>query len=391
MHLIKNSFEFIIVPLMNIINISLEMGTFPEKLKLAKIIPIFKAADSGLYKNYRPISLLFNFTKFFEKVMHNRLLEFAQRFEILYYYQFRFRKNHSTELALIHLVDKIASSIDQNKVITGVFLDLSKAFDTIDHQILFYKLERYGIRGVALEWIKNYFQNRKQFVQYNNVSSSTNTITCGVPQGSILGSLFFIFYINDLPNDLRVAELLLFADDTSIYYCHKDPISLINVLNDELRNVACWMKANKLSVNISKTNYVIFKSRNKKFHINTPLIFDGNPITQRKAVKFLGIEIDENLTWKTHISNVCKKISKSVGIIFRSRFYLSKKSKISLYYTLVYPYLTYCNTVWSSTYKTNLSRIFLLQKRIVRILTILKFVRILHHYSLDSKFLTSII
>ena len=178
-----------------------------------------------------------------------------------------------------------------------------------------------------------------------------------------------IFYINDLPNALRVAELLLFADDTTIYYYHKDPISLINVLNDKLRNVDCWMKANKLSVNISKTNYVIFKLRNKKFHINTPLTFDGNPITQRKALKFLGIDIDENLTWKTHISNVCKKISKSVGIIFRSRFYLSKKSKISLYSTLVYPYLTYCNTVWSSTYKNNLSRIFLLQKRIVRIMT----------------------
>ena len=230
---------------MNIINISLEMGIFPEKLKLTKIFPIFKAGDSGLYKNYRPISLLSNFSKFFEKVMHNRLLEFAQRFEILYYYQFGFRKNHPTELALIHLVDKIASSIDHNKVIAGVFLDLSKDFDTIDHQILFYKLERYGIRGVALHWIKSHFQNRKQFVQYNNVSSSTNTITCGVPQGSILWPLFFIFYINDLPNALRVAELL-FADDTSIYYCHKDSISLINVLNDELRNVNCWMKANKL-------------------------------------------------------------------------------------------------------------------------------------------------
>ena len=136
---------------------------------------------------------------------------------------------------------------DQNKVITGVFLDLSKAFDAIDHQILFYKLERYGIRGVALQWIMSYFENRKQFVQYNNVSSSVNTITCGVPQGSILGPLFFIFYINDLPNALRFAELLLFVDDTSIYYYHKDPKILINVLNDELRNVDCWMKANKLS------------------------------------------------------------------------------------------------------------------------------------------------
>ncbi len=175
-------------------------------------------------------------------MMYNRLSEFAQRFEILYCYQFGFRKNHSTDLAVIQLVDKIASCIDQNKVTAGVFLDLSKAFDTIDHQILFYKLERYGIRGVALQWIKSYFQNRKQFVQYNNVSSSTNIITCGVPQGSILGLLFFIFYIIDLPNAVRFAESL-FADDTSIYYSHTDGVSLISVLNNELSNADRWMNA----------------------------------------------------------------------------------------------------------------------------------------------------
>ena len=187
----------------------------------------------------------------------------------MYCFQFGFRRNHSTDLALIQLVNKIATCIDQNKVTAGVFLDLSKAFDTIDHQILFYKLERYGIRGVALQWIKSYFQNGKQFVQYNNVSSSANIITCGVPQGSILGPLFFIFYVNDLQNALRFTESLLFADDTRVNYSHTDPVSLISVFNNELSNVYRWMKSNKLSVNITKTNYVIFKSRNKKFYTDT--------------------------------------------------------------------------------------------------------------------------
>jgi hypothetical protein len=320
MILIKNSVEFIIVPLMNIISLSLETGVFPEKLKMAKVIPIFKADDPESFKNYRPISILSNFSKFFERVMHIRLSEFVQKYEILYCYQFGFRKNHSTDLALTHLVNKITSSIAEGGVTAGVFLDLSKAFDTINHQILYYKLERYVIRGVALQWIKSYFENRKKFVQYNNVSSSANTITCGVLQSSILGPLFFILYINDLPNALNITESLLFADDTSMYYSHTDPISLINVLNDELRNVDRWMKANKLSVNITKTNYIIFKSRNEKFCTDIPVIFDGKPLMQKKIVRFLGVHIDENLTWKSHISHVCKKISKSIGILFRSLF-----------------------------------------------------------------------
>jgi hypothetical protein len=170
-HLIKNYFEFIVDPLMQLINISLETGVFPDKLKMAKIIPIFKVDDPQLFKNYRPISLRTNFSKFYERVMPSRLFEFAERFEILCYNQFGFSKNHSTILALIHLINKISSSIDHREITAGVFLDLSKAFDTINHDILYLNFEHYGIRGVALEWIKSYIKNRTQFTQYNNVFS----------------------------------------------------------------------------------------------------------------------------------------------------------------------------------------------------------------------------
>ena len=188
-------------------------------------------------------------------------------------------------------------------------MDLSKAFDTIDRDILFTKLQHYGIRDAALQWIKSYFSYRYQFVQFNQTCSPMQTIKCGVPQGSILGPLFFILYINDLQNASELVELLLLADDTSIFYSHSNPNTLEFVLNNEIKNI-----------------------------------------------EFLGVYIDEHLTWKDHISYLCKQISKSIGILFRSRFYLSSNSKLTLYYSLIYPYITYWNSTWSSTYVTNLNR-----------------------------------
>jgi hypothetical protein len=164
----------------------------------------------------------------------------------LYSFQFGFRTKHSTNHALTHLVSKLATEIDQNKISIGVFLDLSKAFDTLNHSILFSKLENYGIRGVAVNWIKSYFHNRKQFIQYNNVTSSQLITQCGVPQCSILGPLLFILYINDLPNASRIVEPLLFTDDTSICYSHSDPVVLAAVLNEALQSIGSWMRQNKL-------------------------------------------------------------------------------------------------------------------------------------------------
>ena len=202
--------------------------------------------------------------------MHNQLVEFTNSQDIFYQLQFGFRKNHSTALSLIYLVNKIATSIDQSKITAVVFLDLCKAFDTLDHQILFDKLEHYGVRGLALQWIKSYFSNRTQFIQINDTRSSEEIISCGVPQGSILGPLFFILYINDLPKATSLAECLLFADDTTIFYSNSDPDHLASVMNSELTKISLWMKSNKLSVNIKKTNYVIFKAKQKSVHNELP-------------------------------------------------------------------------------------------------------------------------
>ena len=181
--ILKISIDVISSPLVEIINLSLSQGVFPDKLKIAKLIPVFNAGESKYFTNYRPISLLSNFSKIFERVMHNRILEFVHCMEILYSCHFGFRKGFSTALSLIHLVNSFASAVDRNEFTVGVFLNLSKAFDTLDHRILLAKLEHYGFRGLALEWIKSYLSNRSQYVLFNGICSDPCLIKCGVPQG----------------------------------------------------------------------------------------------------------------------------------------------------------------------------------------------------------------
>jgi hypothetical protein len=280
MHIIKKSFDIICQPLVNLINLSLATGIFPDKLKIAKVIPIYKMGDTDCFANYRPISLLPNFSKFFEKVMYNGLMELIEKHDILYSSQFGFREKHSTSLAITHLVNKITSAIDRKEITVGVFLDLAKALDTIDHDILLAKLDHYGMRGQALQWISSYFYCRKQYVQYKETFSSYHTIKCGVPQGSILGPLFFLLYINDISNASNLTESLIFADDTSVFYSHSDPNHLQYVMNNELHNFDLWLKSNKLSVNLKKNKYVIFKTSKKKINHNFLLHYENEILHQ---------------------------------------------------------------------------------------------------------------
>ena len=260
-------------------------------------------------------------------------------------------------------MNKVANAVDCQKYLAGIFLDLSKAFDTLKHEILLSKLEACGITGTAHQWITDYFRNRIQYVQIDDSKSDALRQICGVPQGSILGPFFFDLSACFSSNEL---EFILFADDTSIFFEHSDLDVLTSHLNDQLHNVSTWLKANKLSINVKKTKLMIFRPRQKTLPITRQIIIENNVLEQVDNTKFLGVYIDQHLTWKTHVNFIAAKISKSVGLLYKAKYYLPSKSLLTLYYALVYPYLTYCNLIWASAYVTNLERIYLLQKRAVR-------------------------
>ena len=216
--LLKQIIHPIASPLAHIFNLSISSGVCPKLLKIAKVTPIYKKDDPQQISNYRPISILPSISKILEKIIHNRLFTFVTTNNLLNPNQYGFRKKHSTDLAVVELYDKITNAMAQKQHVIGIFMDLSKAFDTLNHDILLYKLKTYGIRGTALSWFKDYLSNRQQFTSYNGVNSDFLSVKCGVPQGSILGPLLFLLYINDISEASNRLSYILFADDTNIFF-----------------------------------------------------------------------------------------------------------------------------------------------------------------------------
>jgi Reverse transcriptase (RNA-dependent DNA polymerase) len=367
--IVKSSISCIAEPMSRLINCSFDSGIFPEALKIGKVCPVFKNGDKSLYSNYRPISVLPSFSKIFEKAIHNRLTSFLKVGNILIDNQYGFRKNHSTNMAIIDLYDKISNAIDNNEFAITVFIDLAKAFDTLDHAILCDKLYYCGIRGIALDLFKSYLKNRSQFLNSYELSSESKNVTFGVPQGSILGPLLFIIYINDIVKCSSILRLILFADDTTLFHSDKDFDRLISVTNIELEKLAEWFKANKLSLNTKKTNFIIFGHKQQPDIAKYKLMLDGNCLERVKSAKFLGIYIDEKLNWNQHINHVCMKVSKGIGIMSRLKQIFPSSILLTLYESLIYPYLLYCCMVWGSAYLNALNSVIVLQNKAVRIIT----------------------
>ena len=356
-------------PLVYIINKSLETGIVPQKLKIAKIIPVFKKGDNTIFSNYRPISLLSIISKLLEKIVAQQLTSFFTKYKLLNLQQFGFRSHFSTELALALLIEKISKKLETKDYTIGVFLDLSKAFDTVNHDILLKKLELYGIRGIALNWFRNYLTNRQQYVIYEETKSELETITNGVPQGSVLGPILFIIYINDIDMSTPFFEYIMFADDTNAFSAHKSLDFLVTNTNTELNKLSEWLTVNKLSLNVQKTNYMLIKPRQRQVDRDVLVELSGYPLTRVDDVKFLGVMLSSSLSWSSHIKSIRGKLARNVGVLSRLQNILSESSLRLLYGTLILPYLNYCLLNWGNAPQCHLNSLIVLQKKAVRIIT----------------------
>ena len=366
--IVKDTYSLFITPLTHIMNLSLLHGVVPTELKIAKVIPLFKSGDPTKFSNYRPVSVLPVFSKVIERLMYTRLLSFINKNKLLYKFQFGFRADHSPQLALVYLIDKISNALENGEYVLGVFLDFSKAFDTVNHSILFDKLNHYGIRGNALQWFRSYLSCRKQFVVYEGCESAHKFITCGVPQGSILGPLLFLIYINDLALVSDKLFALLFADDSNMFLSGRNPDSLIESMNIELEKVIDWLNVNKLSLNIKKTHFIIFRKHRDRILLNKSLKINDIVIDMTVNTKFLGVMIDQNLNFHSHITYIRGKISRTIGILYKSKKIFDKEILKTLYNSFVHPLFCYCVCVWGNIPQSYIDPLIKLQKRAIRVI-----------------------
>ena len=355
-------------PLKELINLSFATGVYPDNLKIAKVIPIFKnKGDRLTVSNYRPISLLSNINKIFEKLVYSRLYSFLDLHKCIYELQFGFRANHSTNHALLSLTESIRDALDNGKFACGIFIDLQKAFDTVDHRILLRKLEYYGIRGLSNNWFKSYLTNRQQYVSINGYNSNKKPMLYGVPQGSVLGPLLFLIYINDLNIAIKFSKTHHFADDTNLLFADKSLKKIQKFVNLDLKLLCCWLKANKISLNASKTELIVFRDPRRKSGHELKIKIDGKKLVPSKFVKYLGILIDCHLTWNVHTVELKTKLSRAVGMLSKIRHYVKIETLINIYYGIFSSLMRYGSQIWGQL-NSAVKKIQVIQNKAIRIM-----------------------
>ena len=368
--LLKEAAPVIADSLCHLFNNSINTRIFPEEWKLAKVFPLHKGDTKTNPNNYRPISVIPAIAKVFERLVYDQLYCYLIENKLINKYQSGFRSLHSTVTALLDATNEWYINIDKDLITSVTFLDLAKAFDTVDHNILLQKLSFYGSDQDTLSWFFSYLSDRKQKCCVNGVLSDSGIITCGVPQGSILGPLLFLLYINDLPCCLNQAKTRMFADDTNISVtgaCFKEVQESVNSKLEILRD---WLTANKLSINVTKTEYMLIASKHRITNLIQPLSIKlGNDQVKRvTASKTLGMYIDEDLSWDEHVDYVARKIS-AIGGLKQVRPFVKQETLFTIYKSLILPHFDYCDVVWDTLNKGLAQRLQKLQNRSARVIT----------------------
>ena len=370
--LLKYIVDAIMIPLCHVFNLSFRTGYIPTCLKTALVKPVFKKGEANQFTNYRPISLLSSFAKLLEKIAANQMMNYLNKYKLLYEHQYGFRNKHNTTQPVIQFLDKVYNALNKNELTISVFIDLTKAFDTCDTDILLYKLNFYGFKGLANTWFESYLKGRKQCTSINEVKSAEKELSCGVPQGSVLGPILFLLFINDLPNATKFFSIL-FADDTTLQLSGTNLNELYKQTNMELDNLADWFKANKLTLNISKTKYMIFRDKSViDSLLNNMLSIDGQYIERigkgcgEESFKFVGINLDESLSWKHHINIIRNKVAGATYALSKLRNLLPSNIKLTIYNSLFKSHIEYGIQAWGNASIPDLKGIYQLQKKAVR-------------------------
>lgn len=363
-NIIKSCKNYILEPLVYLINLSFVNGVFPEILKVAKVIPIYKKGDKDQAGNYRPIAILSTISKILEKAIYINISYFLDQHNILHCKQHGFRKGKSTTSAIYDFLDELYKNLDQNKKTIGIFMDLSKAFDLVDHSLLIKKINKYGLRGNVNRLLSSYLSGRKQLVEIQRVKSETREISCGVPQGSVLGPLLFLLFVNDLPSIDELNNLVMFADDNSYLCCGNSIEEVINKARVMLNKFVTWFNSNMLVLNKNKTVFINFTPRTKAMNKSYLIQNDGKSIEQVTDTKFLGIFVDNDLSWEAHINNLCTKLSSVCFALYRLSQVSTVNVMLSYYYAGMYSRIRYGILFWGCSH--HIPRIFRFQKKAVR-------------------------
>ena len=368
---LKIIYKAISTPMSDLINLSFETGIHPNLTKTSNVIPAHKKGSQLEANNYRPISLISNISKIIEKIVYKRLYNFLETNVILYEQQYGFRNNHSTNHALIEITEKIREALDKNEFACGTFIDLQKAFDTVNHGILLKKLEHYGIRGIPNNWFRSFLTNRYQFTTVSAQSSAKAEMTHGVPQGSVLGPLLFLIYINDLNKAIVHSKVHHFADDTNLLLTGNSLKKINKFMNHDLRLLCHWLRANKISLNAGKSEIIIFKNKNKQISKNLNFRVSGQKIEITNSVKYLGIHLNDSLTWKSHLTTLLPKLNRAIGLLSKIRYHTPKYLLKTIYYSLFNSHLIYGCQIWGQEKTALFRRIENLQDKALRIINFL--------------------